>query len=83
MKKLLTIAIIAASLSACSDGPYAERVLADAGYTDIHTTGYAFFGCGKDDTYSTGFTAKGPTGRSASGVVCSGMLFKGGTIRLN
>jgi len=83
MKKLLIAAMLVAGLSACSDGQYAERVLADAGYTNIHTTGYAFFGCGKDDTYSTGFTATGPTGRAASGVVCSGLLFKGGTIRLN
>ena len=67
-------------LSACSDGPAATKALQGAGYTDIHTTGYAFFGCDEKDTFHTGFIAKGPTGQHVEGVVCSGWL-KGATIR--
>ena len=65
----------------CSSPDQASRALTDAGYTNIQITGYEWWGCGKDDTFSTGFRAKGPTGRPAHGVVCSGW-WKGSTIRL-
>ena len=85
MKKFFVIALAALSLSACTDAPNANRVLQDAGYTDIQITGYQFSGCGKEDNYHTGFTAKGPTGRKVSGVVCSGygVFGKSNTIRIN
>ncbi len=80
MKKVLLACVLALSLAACSDGPTAENALADAGYTQIVTTGWSMFGCSENDTFKTGFTAKGPTGRQVKGVVCSGW-FKGATIR--
>lgn len=75
------LAAAAASLSACSDAPTAKRTLEKAGYTDIQTTGHKFFTCGEDDTFSTGFRAKNPRGDTVEGAVCSGLLFKGATIR--
>ena len=84
MNKAIAVCLLAVALSACSDNEGATRVLLDAGYTDVKADGYAFWGgCGEDDTYVTKFTAKGPTGRPVSGVVCSGLFFKNSTIRLD
>ena len=84
MNRLSTFALVAGLmlLTACSDESNTERVLSDQGFTDIQTTGYAFFGCGKDDSFHTGFVAKSPIGKTVSGVYCSGW-FKGGTIRFD
>ena len=84
MKTQTLIAFAAlALLAACSNQDQSQRALVGAGYTDIHFTGYRFTGCSKDDTYSDGFEAKGPTGHKVTGVVCAGMLFKGATIRVD
>ena len=80
MKKLL-ITITLLSMSSCTDSSATRSTLRDAGYTAIHTRGYAWFMCGEDDHYATGFTAKNHVGRSISGAVCCGMLAKGCTIR--
>lgn len=84
---MIVIAIIAivvvafgGLITGCTDKPAAARSLEGAGYSDIVLTGYRWRGCSDDDTFHTGFTAKGPTGKSVSGVVCSGW-FKGATIR--
>lgn len=81
-RTVLAIACLA-SLVACSNPDKATSSLTGAGYSKIEITGFRWTGCGKDDTYSTGFKAKGPTGVQVSGVVCSGMFFKGSTIRLD
>lgn len=88
MKKMMlaAIAVAALSLSACSDPKGAEHALKVSGFKEIHITGYRFFGCanGKEsqDTFHTGFTAVGPSGEKATGVVCSGWL-KGSTVRID
>jgi hypothetical protein len=75
-------AIIAlAVLGGCSDAPTTERALRQAGYRNIEITGWSPFGCGRDDTFSTGFKATAPSGERISGVVCSA-YFKGATIRI-
>jgi hypothetical protein len=81
MKKLIALVAVL-GLTACSDAPTAERVLSDQGFTNIRTSGYAWWGCDKEDTFKTGFTAIGPAGKPVSGVVCSGWL-KGATVRFN
>lgn len=82
MKKLiLTLALLTAA--ACTDEEASMRALNGAGYTSISLTGYSHFGCGRDDTFRTGFVAKGPTGVMVSGVVCCGMWAKGCTIRMD
>lgn len=68
-------------LAGCTDEANTVRTLESAGFTDVHTTGYAFWECGKDDTFHTGFTAKNPAGKQVSGTVCCGMWTKGCTIR--
>ena len=83
MKKLAIIAALATILTGCSDSGVATKALEGAGYTDIKITGYSWFACGKGDTFSTGFVAKGPTGVPVKGAVCSGLLFKNATIRTN
>lgn len=80
MKPFLVLAT-ALLLSACTDAKGARRVLEDAGYQQVRTTGYALFGCGEGDVFHTAFEATAPSGRTARGVVCSGW-FKGRTIRL-
>lgn len=79
MKKIL-IALAVLALTACSSRSDAEHALSNAGFTNVETRGYSFFGCGKDDSFKTKFTATNPQGKQVSGVVCSGW-FKGGTIR--
>lgn len=81
MKKIAILAVLLA-LGACSDAPTAERVLRQNGYTNITTHGYGAFYCGKEDTYSTKFTATSPGGQRVSGAVCSAWL-KGATIRFD
>lgn len=82
MKKIILAAMLALSLTACSQPEKAQDVLTKAGYTEIQTGGYGMFSCSEDDTFKTKFTAKGPSGQQVSGVVCSG-LFKGSTIRID
>lgn len=84
MKKIIAATLLAGAMltTGCDDPDTASRVLVDAGYTQVVTTGYDMFGCSKDDDFSTGFKAIGPTGRSVEGVVCSSLWAKGATIRL-
>lgn len=80
MKYILT-ALAICVLSGCSDSETATKALRGAGYSDIQITGYSWFSCGKDDTFSTGFKAKGPTGVYVEGAVCSSWFMKNSTIR--
>lgn len=83
--KVIVMGLIAAILSIsilsfCTDEAGAERILKANGFTEIQFTGYSWLSC-SDDTFSTGFIAKGPTGLPVKGAVCSGMFFKNSTIR--
>lgn len=79
----LTVAMLSVLLavSGCTDSNDAKRTLEAAGYSDIQTGGYDFFACGRDDTFSTKFTARNPAGKMTTGTVCSGLMFKSSTIR--
>lgn len=79
--KYIVVATIALMMAACSDAPTAQRVLANQGFRNIQTTGYSWFGCSKDDFYSTGFVATAPNGNRVEGVVCSSVFTKGATVR--
>lgn len=82
MNKLALIAILALSLTACSNASDATKALTAQGFTDIQITGYAGpFACSEDDFYSTGFIATNPQGKRVEGVACSGFFFKSTTIR--
>jgi len=78
----VVITLIVVGGAGCADEEGAAKVLKQAGYTNVETTGYTFFGCGEHDFYRTTFKAVGPTGIEVEGVVCSG-FFKGNTIRLD
>lgn len=56
------------------------RALRRQGYENITITGYDFFGCGKGDTFHTGFVAY-KDGNRIEGVVCSSLFTKASTIR--
>lgn len=75
--------VLVSSLTGCSDPQNASRVLTQNGMTNVHITGYRWFGCSEDDLIHTGFAANSPSGQRVSGVVCSGVLFKGATIRFD
>ena len=62
-------------------GDTAIRVLQSDGYTNIELTGYKWFTCGHDDTFSNGFKAV-KNGQTITGCVCSGWL-KSNTIRID
>ena len=81
MKRLLFVGGLIA-LSGCTSASSATRALQDAGYRDIQMTGYRWFLCDEKDTFSTGFSAIGPSGRRVTGAVCAGFL-KGNTIRFD
>jgi len=87
MKQLVFLIIIGVisvlALNSCTDETEAQRILSANGYTNIEFTGRAWFACAESDTYATGFKAKGPTGQSIEGAVCSGLFWKNSTIRFN
>jgi hypothetical protein len=60
----------------------ATQTLLAQGYTEVRTTGYAYFDCGKGDLFATAFEATSPSGQRVEGAVCSGLL-KGNTVRLD
>lgn len=72
MKKFaITLAtIVGLALGGCTDPDRSSRVLDQAGYTKIQIEGYAYFGCSEDDNVRTEFSATGPSGKPAHGVVC-------------
>lgn len=73
---------LALLLTSCSDPDGARRIAEASGLTDVQTNGYAWFACGRDDSFATRFRAKNPQGREVSGAVCSGW-FKNGTVRFD
>ncbi|KLI64474.1 hypothetical protein [Aurantiacibacter marinus] len=89
-KRLIRFGLAAAFLAAfpfvapvaCTSPDRATQTLLAQGYTDIQTTGYAYFDCGSDDIIATAFQANGPSGQRVEGAVCSG-FFKGNTVRLD
>lgn len=83
IKYVFIAALLALSLTSCTDNANAERILKANGFTQIEMTGYSWIACSEDDTFSTGFKAVGPTGIKVEGAVCSGFLFKNSTIRFN
>ena len=80
MKKILILALLCLSTTACYSTADAEKALTAAGFTDIKVRGPAPFSCSDNDTFKTAFTARNPKGEVVSGAVCSGWL-KGSTIR--
>jgi len=81
MKKLLLTLICVLPLLSCTNEDATVRTLTDAGYSEIKTTGYAFWYCSDNDHYHTGFQAKNPRGMIVEGAVCCGLMTKGCTIR--
>lgn len=83
MKQCLIFVLLVLSLllTSCTSKQDAERALKAAGFSNIHTDGFAWFACGRDDFYRTKFSATNPKGDKVYGVVCSGLFFKNATIR--
>lgn len=67
---------------ACTSPDSATQVLLAQGYSEVRTTGYAYFDCGEGDFFATAFEANSPSGQRVEGAVCSGLL-KGNTVRLD
>jgi hypothetical protein len=82
MKRIILLGILVATLTGCTDPKRATRVLNQQGFSDIQMTGYRFFICDKNDTFSTGFKAISPSGSDVTGAVCEGWL-KGATVRFD
>jgi hypothetical protein len=84
MQKLIntSLLLLVLILSSCTNTKNAKHTLEVNGYTKIKMTGFDMFGCGNDDKFADGFTAKSPNGEVVTGTVCSG-FFKGSTIRLD
>lgn len=80
MNKIAAMLAVSVLLAGCSDHSAARRALEAQGYTDIEITGYKMFGCGRDDTFRTGFRAVSQAGVLVEGVVCSDW-YKGATVR--
>lgn len=74
MKKIVAVALMAGALAACTDAPSAIRAVEAVGLENVQTTGYRYFGCGKEYVYHTGFEATNVRGQKVSGVACSGWL---------
>ncbi len=81
MKRPLFAALAFLALTACTDPAEATKAVEAMGMKVTSIDGYSFFGCSEDDWYHTEFTAVGANGKQVHGVVCSGMFFKGSTVR--
>ena len=89
LKKILPVAIMALfgifmfvyyHYASKHDFVKGKRQLEMQGYESIENTGYAFFCCSEEDSFSTGFKAIDKNGNWVEGCFCSGPL-KGLTIR--
>lgn len=80
MKKVF-IVIIFSFLFSCTSESDAKRALEAESFTDIEITGWNYLSCGKEDFYRTGFCATNTAKKRVCGTVCSGLIFKGSTIR--
>jgi hypothetical protein len=67
---IISALLVGLALGGCTDPDRSRNVLDQAGYTNIRFHGHAWFGCSEDDNVRTEFTATGPSGKPASGVVC-------------
>jgi hypothetical protein len=75
---------ICAILPVCCTNPDKTiRILERQGYRDIIITGWRPFMKEKNELFSTGFHAVGENGKSVSGAVTGGGLFKGYTVRFD
>ena len=83
IKHVMAMALTLACVSACTDPNTATRVLESEGYSQITIKGYDWFACSEDDMYHTRFHAVGPSGKPTEGTVCSGLWFRGSTVRLH
>ena len=81
MKKMMMV-ILMVVCSGCTRPEKTKELLEANGYSNVVTTGYAFWLKGEGDTFSTGFTAMSPNGKPVKGAVTGGIL-KGSTIRFN
>jgi hypothetical protein len=82
MKKLIAIACLSFLAGCGVDHVKAKRILESQGLSEVVIGGYPWWGCGKEDTYASTFTAKDSRGQNVSGVVCGG-VFKGYTVRFD
>lgn len=80
LKNTIASIIMASALVACTDEDATRSTLRAYGFTKIKTTGYALWGCSKEDEFNTGFRAVNPQGATVEGVVCCGW-FKNCTVR--
>ena len=78
---ILIVLVMLGLVTGCTDEGSSRKTLRNAGYSNITFTGWSPLVCGQDDMFSTGFTAKNPTGQIVSGTVCCGLVAKGCTIR--
>ena len=85
MKKSLWWAVLVAMVltSGCTQPQKAKQVVEGAGYSNVVITGWRPFAGSDDDTFKTGFRATDQRGKVVTGTVCSGLLFKGSTIRMD
>lgn len=66
----------------CNDPDSATRILRNDGYENIVICGTNWVSCGEGDWFRTCFKAK-KNGNEITGTVCSGLLFKGHTVRVD
>jgi len=78
----VTLGLCLLSLTGCTNGEGASEALRAAGYTKIAITGWSPLSCSNSDGTCTGFVAVGPSGRTVTGAVGCGYVFKGCTVRV-
>ena len=70
-------------LAGCGVDPTdARRVLKSHGLSNIQIGGHSWFGCGRDDSFASVFTATDAKGAKVTGSICGGWL-KGYTVRFD
>lgn len=78
--KIAAVLSFSVLVSCGVDPNQGERILRSQGLTDVQIGSYAVWGCGKDDSFGSNFSAKNASGEAVTGVICGGFL-KGYTVR--
>lgn len=78
----ILLCLVSICIIGCSNGSKSKQALMKMGFTEIETTGHAFFACSDDDFYCTGFIAKNPQGMKVEGAIGCGFFMKNCTLRL-
>jgi hypothetical protein len=80
MTKIVLISILL--LAGCTDSDSVKNYAEIESWDSYEVTGYRWAACSQDDVFNTGFKAT-KNGKTFTGTVCKGWIWRGSTLRLD